>query len=81
MSGGPALDFEAGGTLIVDILSASPLAFDREGNLLVGGGDFSSSTDLDFVAVVGASVVNGALLGMGPADPSDPTEVRRLDPS
>ena len=80
LSGGPALDFEDDGTLIVDILSASPLRLDRQGNLIVGGGDFFSSTDLDFVAVIRASVVNGALLGMAPADPSDPGDVRRLDP-
>ncbi|MFH1107776.1 MAG: IPTL-CTERM sorting domain-containing protein [Planctomycetota bacterium] len=80
LTGGTPLDFEAGGVLVVDVLSASPLAFDRQGNLLVGGGDFSSSGDTDFVALVRASTVSSALSGMGPADSNNPEQVRRLDP-
>jgi len=80
LKGGPPLDFEEGGVLVVDVLSASPLAFDRQGDLLVGGGDFSSSTDTDFVALVRASAVANALSGMGPVDSSNPDQVRRLDP-
>jgi hypothetical protein len=80
LKGGPPLDFEEGGVLVVDVLSASPLAFDRQGDLLVGGGDFSSSSDTDFVALVRASAVANALSGMGPADSSNSDQVRRLDP-
>ncbi len=80
LSGGPIIDFEAEGTLIVDVLSASPIGFDAEGNFFVGGGDFSSSTDLDFVALVRQSAVAEAIAGMGAADPNDSAEVRQLDP-
>ncbi len=79
-SGGTALDFEADGTLVVDVLSASPLGFDAEGNLLVGGGDFFGSGEGDFAAVVRASAVTDAINDLGPADPSDPDQLRRLDP-
>jgi len=77
LGGGDPLDFEASGVLIVDVLSAWPLAFDESGNLIVGGG---SSTDSDFVALVRGSAVTEALSGMGAADPSDSNEVHRLDP-
>ena len=80
LTGGPPLDFLIDGTLVVHILSASPLGFDGEGNLFVGGGDFIGGTDVDFAAVVRASAVANAILGMGPADPNDPSQVRRLDP-
>ncbi len=80
LGGGPVLDFESEGIRIVDILSASPLGFDGEGNLLIGGGDFANADEFDFVALVRASAVAGALAGGEPADPGDPTEVRRLDP-
>jgi len=74
-----ALDFEDRGVLVVDVLSASALGFDSEGNLHVGGGDFGTG-DLNYVAVVRASAVANALEGGGPADPDDPAHVRRLDP-
>ena len=81
LSGGPALDFEATGTLVVDILSAASLGFDAEGNLHVGGGDwYGGSDDIDCAALVRASAVRDAIAGLGPADPDDPTEVRRFDP-
>lgn len=80
LSGGPIPDFETDGTLVVDILSASPLVLDRQGNLIVGGGDFYGSGEGDFVAVVHSLTLTEALAGMGPADSQDPTEVRRLDP-
>lgn len=79
LGGGPVLDFEFDGTLIVDVLSAAPLGFDSFGNLFAGGGDFSSS-DVDNAALVSASAVAGAIMGLGPADPNDPLQVRRLDP-
>lgn len=80
LGGGPPLDFETGGILVVDILSASPLGFDGRENLFIGGGDFSSDADFDFVALVRSSAVADALSGMGAADPDDPNEVWRLDP-
>lgn len=80
LGGAPALDFENSGTLIVDVLSASPLGFDAEGNLYIGGGDFSKQGGFDFVALVRASAIDDALAGFGPADANDPAIVRRLDP-
>jgi hypothetical protein len=80
MSGGTPPDFENDGTVIVDVLSASPLDFDGEGNLLIGGGDFFGSGEGDFAAIVRSAVVSAALSGSGPADVNDPTNVRRLDP-
>jgi len=80
LGGGPPLDFETDGVLIVDVLSASPLAFDGNGNLIVGGGDFSSGTDYDFVALIRASAVTDALNGGGAVDPVNPAELWRLDP-
>ncbi len=78
--GADPLDFLADGTLVVDILSADSLGFDDEGNLHVGGGDFLGGTDLDFIALVHAPAISDALLGLGPADPEDPSDVRKLDP-
>lgn len=79
-AGGTALNFETQGTLVVDVLSASPLDFDAEGNLLVGGGDFSLPGEADQVALVRATAIAAALAGQGPANTSDPAQVRRLDP-
>ncbi len=79
-AGGPALNFETQGTLVVDILSASPLDFDAEGNLLVGGGDFSVSSETDYIAVVRAAAIASTLGGNGPVNTGDPAQVRKLDP-
>ncbi|MHC4696315.1 MAG: hypothetical protein ACYTFA_06205 [Planctomycetota bacterium] len=78
--GGTPLDFLNDGTLVVDILSAASLGFDREGNLHVGGGDIIGGTDVDFAALVRASAVSDALIGLGAAVSDDPQEVRRDDP-
>jgi len=78
--GGPPLDFEATGTLVVDALSASSLGFDSEGNLFVGGGDFSDPSQTDFVAVIRSTAVQAATAGGGAVDTGDPTLVRKLDP-
>ncbi len=78
LAGGAPVDFEIDGTLVVDVLSASPLGFDAEGNLFVGGGD--APPDNDAIALVRASAVTAALAGMGSADPTDPAQVRLLDP-
>ena len=78
LEGGTPLDFEATGTLVVDILNGTPLGFDHEANLFVGGG--SAPPDNDFVALIRASAVTAALAGAGPVDPDDASQVRRLDP-
>jgi hypothetical protein len=76
---GGAANFEAGGFLIGEILSASSLHFDLEGNLIVGGGDFGAG-DAGYLGVVHADAIAAALAGMGPIDPTDPLQLRRLDP-
>lgn len=76
-SGGPA-DFESSGILIGELLSAGALLFDLEGNLIVGGGDFPD--DAGYLGVVHASALANALAGLGPIDPADPLQLRRLDP-
>ncbi|MBI4716779.1 MAG: hypothetical protein HY763_03165 [Planctomycetes bacterium] len=76
---GTPLDFESSGTLVADVLSASALAFDEEGNLLVGGGDFAGG-EVNFAALIHQDAVQRAIAGMGPADVLDVAEVRRLDP-
>jgi hypothetical protein len=73
------VNFETQAIPIVDLLSASPIAFDSAGDLLVGGGDFTRN-DLDYAAVVRASAIASAMAGGGVIDASDPTKVRRLDP-
>ena len=56
------------GTLETTALSASPLGFDRAGNLLAGGGDnFGGTTDIGYAAVI------------DPANP-DPAAWLRLSP-
>lgn len=80
LSGGAAVDFEAAGTLVIDVLSGTSLGFDSEGNFHVGGGDFFGGTDLDFAALAEASAVQNALAGGGPVNSGDPAQTRRLDP-
>lgn len=74
------LNFEMQGLLVADVLSASPLEFDAEDNLLVGGGDFSQSGETDYVALVRASAIAAALAGQGAVNTGDPAKVRKLDP-
>jgi hypothetical protein len=78
--GGPVVNFETSGSLVVDVLSASPLAMDTEGNLVLGGGDFSESDQFDFAALVRATAIGIAISGGPPATPSDPAQVRQWDP-
>jgi hypothetical protein len=75
------LDFENDGVLVVDLLSASPLGFDVEGNLIIGGGDFNEPGQFDYVGLVRESAVAAALAGQGPVDVNNPALVRRLDPN
>lgn len=76
---GPAVDFEVGGTLVADVLSASSLGFDAEGNLHVGGAD-STGGDFEYAALIRQVALADALGGGGPVDPLDPQQVCRLDP-
>jgi hypothetical protein len=77
--GGDPADFEGEGTFLGDILSAGSLGFDAEGNLHVAGGDFDEN-DVNYAALIRASIVRGAIHGQGPIDRDDPEQVRRLDP-
>ncbi|MCO6438773.1 MAG: hypothetical protein J5J06_16890 [Phycisphaerae bacterium] len=76
---GNPLDFENDGATVADTLSAAPMVFDGEGNLLIGGGDYFG-TDIDFAALIRGDVVLRAASGGAPADPADAGELRRLDP-
>ncbi|MBL8762655.1 MAG: PEP-CTERM sorting domain-containing protein [Phycisphaerae bacterium] len=79
-AGGPA-DFESGlGTTIGRVLSGTPLMFDHEGNLAVGGGDFSAG-EFGYLAVINARSVSLALAGGGPIDISDAVSMKRLKPT
>jgi len=78
--GGPPLDFEAQGTLIVTLLSATPLDFDDSGNLFIGGGDVFGGGDINFAGFINRAAVRSALRGHGPIDPTDSRQVRRVDP-
>lgn len=80
LQGGGPLDFEASGTLVADILSGASLGFDAEGNLHVGGGDFFGGGESGFAALVSAAAVADAWAGQGPADNTDPLDVRTFDP-
>jgi len=51
---------------VADVPSASPLDFDAQGNLLVGGGDaFSGAGDFGYAGVVGSDSIRDALNGLG----------------
>lgn len=72
-------DFETGGLLVGDVLSGSSLGFDGEGNLFVGGGDFGAF-DAGYLGVLHAGALADVLNGLGPIDPGDPLDLKRLDP-
>lgn len=80
LHGGPPVDFEASGTVIVTALSGTPLEFDASGNLFIGGADFIGGGDINFAAFVSRAAVKSALRGNGPVDTSDPAQVRKVDP-
>lgn len=77
----PPIDYEQNGIVVCDLLSAASLGFDSGGNLHVGGGDFFSPPDQDYLAFVSSSAVADALNGLGPADNQDPADVCTVDPS
>lgn len=77
----PPIDYEQEGNVVCDLLSAASLGFDSGGNLHVGGGDFFSPADQDYLAFVSSSTVADALAGLGPADRDDPADVCSVDPS
>lgn len=79
LTSGTPLSFESSGMTVVDILSGGSLGFDDQGNLFVGGGDFTGA-DQNFAALIHASAVAGALSGGGAVDVLDMSQVRRLDP-
>lgn len=70
---GSPVDFEATGIPVADALSGDSLGFDALGNLLVGGGDFSSG-DYGHAAVIDSAALASALAG-GPVAP-DSAELR-----
>jgi len=81
LAGGPPANFETQGIPIVDLLSAGTLAFDAQGNLLVGGGEFGSSGDNNYFALVHAPAITAALAGGGLINTSAGAgNVRKFDP-
>lgn len=85
LAGGAPVDFEASGTPVADLLSASPIVFDQAGNLFVGGADFfGGSGDAGYAAAVAASAVADALQNpqaMPPISGASPATVLRKIPS
>lgn len=75
---GGAVNFEVAGVLVANLLSGSSMLFDLEGNLIVGGGNFG--VDMGYLGVIGADALGAALDGLGPIDPSDVSQLLRLDP-
>lgn len=81
LSGGSAINFESGGTLVANLLSAAFLGFDKQGNLYVGGGDFATGADRGYTAIVSKSAIEEALAGGSPVSSASPVnKLQRLDP-
>jgi hypothetical protein len=77
-----AADFEGSGVLIADVLSATDLVFDHEGNLAVGGGDFAAG-DTGYLGLIEAGALAAAAMGGGgggPVDLADAAAFTRLGP-
>jgi hypothetical protein len=74
--GDVAIDFEADGTMIADVLSGSPLDFDHLGNLLIGGGDYDEG-DTGYAGVADGGAVLAAATG-GPVVTG--ASIQRLSP-
>lgn len=81
LGGETAIDFEASGIEVADLLSAASLGFDAGGNLFVGGGDvFGDSGDFGYAALVDADALAARLadpLGTSVIDASSPGSVLR----
>ena len=74
--GDVAVDFEADGTTIAEVLSGSPLGVDHLGNLIVGGGDYDQP-DHGYAGVVDAGAILTAISG-GPSVPG--SAIQALSP-
>jgi len=75
------LDFETQGQVIVDILSASSLGFDHQGNLYVGGSDvFGEGKDVNFASLIARGALDEAIRNNVPIDAANARAVHRLDP-
>lgn len=61
---GATVDFENDMTPVAQALSASPIAFDPFGNMLLGGGD-NATGDLGYAGVIDAARIAAALTGSG----------------
>lgn len=78
---GESLDYVSTGNVVASaILSASPLGFDADDNLFVGGGNFFGGGEMGYAALVNASVVTRALGGGAPVDPSKTGEYLQIAP-
>ncbi len=82
LAGGKPLAYVTTGNRLADsILSASPLSFDADNNLIVGGGDaFGGTHDIGYAALVNAAVVSRVLAGGAPVDESKASEFTQLAP-
>jgi hypothetical protein len=64
------LEFASAGQFIGQLLSASGMAFDANGNLFIGGGDFNRG-EFDYFAIADELAVQRAIDGLGSLDGSD----------
>jgi hypothetical protein len=78
-AGGSPTDFETTGVFIGDVLSASSISIDPDGNLFVGGGDFAEG-QTGYLGVINELAIKSVLGGGGPLDINDPLSFSRLDP-
>jgi len=79
LNGDPVIEYEEEGTLLADLLSAGSLGFDPHGNLHVGGADFETEDDLDYLGLVNGSAIADAWAGGEVVRRYDP-DLRELDP-
>lgn len=81
---GTPLDYGVDGALLAsNVLSASSLGFDAEGNVHIGGGDAfggGAGTETGYAAVIEASVVARVAGGGAPVDEGNGSEYKELAP-
>ena len=81
LASGTAIDFEASGRPVVDLLSAASIGFDASGNFFIAGGDaFGTSGDVGYAGLVDAEAIRAALNGTSaqpPIDMSSPSDQLR----